>query len=129
MVCQAKLVLTQCQLHTALFLKQTYMYKKQNQNSSYEYTVGTSEKEILELIKELQPHFPVKHLGSLEHFLGIHVHRNHILGILSLSQAKHVDNILNNFDMAYCSLISTPLIVHVSHHLETLLKMMKNHLL
>ena len=34
---------------------------------------GTSEKEILEVIKELQHHFPVKHLGPLEHFLGIHV--------------------------------------------------------
>ena len=72
---------------------------------------GTSEKEILEVIKELQHHFPVKHLGPLEHFLGIHVQRNRSLGILSLSQAKYVDNILNKFDMAECSPISTPLTV------------------
>ena len=37
---------------------------------------GTFEKEILEVIKELQHHFLIKHLGSLEHFLGIHVHKN-----------------------------------------------------
>ena len=72
---------------------------------------GTSEKEILEVIKELQHHFPVKHLRPLEHFLGIHVQRNRSLGILSLSQAKYVDNIWNKFDMVECSPISTPLTI------------------
>ena len=63
--------------------------------------IGTFEKEILEVIKELQHHFPVKHLEPLEHFIGIHTYkRNQILGILSLSQAKCVDNIVNKFGMA-----------------------------
>ena len=62
-------------------------------------------------ILELQHHFPVKHLGALEHFLGINVQRNQSLGILSLSQAKYVDNILNKFDMVEYSPISIPLTV------------------
>ena len=72
---------------------------------------GTFKKEILEVNKELQHHFLIKHHGPLEHFLGIHVQRNRSLGILSLSQAKYVDNILNKFDMAECSPISTPLTI------------------
>ena len=44
-------------------------------------------------------------------FLGIHVKKNRNLGTLSLSQAKYVDNILDKFDMAKCSLISTTLTI------------------
>ena len=71
----------------------------------------SSEKEILEVIKKLQHHFPVKHLGPMEHFFGLHVERNRSIGTLSLSQAKYVDNILDKFDMAKCSLISTTLTI------------------
>ena len=72
---------------------------------------GTSEDLVMEFIAELRQQFPIKHLGPLEHFLGIHVKRNRTLGTLSLSQENFVDNILTKFDMFECSPISTPLTV------------------
>ena len=69
----------------------------------------SSEKEILEVIKKLQHHFPVKHLGPMEHFFGLHVERNRSIGTLSLSQAKYVDNILDKLDVLDCFSMSIPL--------------------
>ena len=72
--------------------------------------VGTSRHDILQFVKELQDSFPTKHLGELEYSLGLEVKRNH-MGILSISQDKLVDGVLQKFDLMDCSSIATPLIV------------------
>ena len=67
--------------------------------------------DILQFVKELQASFPTKHLGELEYFLGLEVKWNRSMEILSISQNKLVDGILQKFDMMDCSSIATPLIV------------------
>mgnify|MGYP000199766974 CR=1 FL=1 len=62
--------------------------------------------DILQFVKELQASFPTKHLGELEYSLGLEVKRNH-MGILSISQNKLLDIILQKFDMIDCSSIAT----------------------
>ena len=72
---------------------------------------GTSRHDILQFVKELQTSFPTKHLGELEYFLGLEVKCNRNTRILSISQNKLVDGILQKFDMMDCSSIATPLTV------------------
>ena len=73
--------------------------------------VGTSRHDILQFVKELQTSFPTKHLGELEYFLGLEVKCNRNTRILSISQNKLVDGILQKFDMMDCSSIATPLTI------------------
>ena len=63
--------------------------------------------DILQFVKELQASFPTKHLGELEYFLGLEVKWNRSMEILSISQNKLLDIILQKFDMIDCSSIAT----------------------
>jgi len=58
---------------------------------------------------QLGASYEIKDLGEVKLILGMHIHRDHITGDISLSQKSYCKHMLRCFSMENCSLKSTPL--------------------
>lgn len=69
---------------------------------------GSSPTLVQSVVNKLNATFSLKHLRSLDYFLGIEC-KPTPSGSLHLSQAKYIKDVLNRAGMADCKGISTPL--------------------
>jgi len=71
--------------------------------------VGSSMEAINKIKKALRNRFEMKDLGEAKVILGLEISRDKALGTLKLSQGKYAGQVLDNFGMAECNPIATPL--------------------
>jgi hypothetical protein len=69
--------------------------------------IGNNESYIVSIKKELKKGFEMTYLGHLHYYLDIEMIQNP--GYIFISQKKYIREILNNFGMVECNLISTPM--------------------
>lgn len=78
--------------------------------------VGSDDIEASRLIKLLSKEFPIRDLGELKFFLGIHVNR--VANGLHLSHTQHLVNLLQSYDMENLKSIVTPMVENLDLQLD-----------
>ena len=73
-------------------------------------TLAATGRPLMDSIKaELQCRFKMRDLGPLHYILGIQVIRDRSKCLIYLSQAKHIEDVLEKHNMSNCRPVSTPL--------------------
>lgn len=70
---------------------------------------GSNECQLNEVKYKLMQKFKMKDKGNLKYFLGLEIDYNRQKGILRISQAKYIQNLLIRFKMEDCNGCSTPI--------------------